>query len=80
MEHLVFTKEMKEKAVHFLEKISPDAVCSYCQGDVWEIAEEIFITETITDSGLAHPYVVIMCKKCTNTKFFNAIAMGILET
>lgn len=78
MQETLFTQEMKEKAAEFLEKIAPSAVCDYCKADVWEMAEEIFVAETLCDSGMAHPYITLMCTKCTNSKFFNAVAMGIL--
>lgn len=72
--------EMKHKARAFLENASSSAVCDYCQNDTWEMGEEFLITETISQTGIAYPYIVLVCNKCTNTKFFNAVAMGILET
>ena len=77
--------EQKESVKQYLidkEPTKGGISCSVCQRTKWEIAPKIFqISEFQPDhivlAGPRIPVISMMCTNCSNTLFFNAIALDL---
>lgn len=80
-----FDDEKQRKALHWIDQKWPQAnrECEICGAMKWSVSTD-FTTPLVFDGGLhiggrSYPTVNVVCENCGNTKYFNAIKMGILE-
>lgn len=78
-----FSKELQEKALSWINSKWPIKKCEVCQSQIWEMSDFIVAAPRfeggIIIGGTIAPHVMVMCKNCSNTKFFNAVVMGLIE-
>ena len=79
------TKEEKQKTIDWIEerKLGEGPHCPVCGTNHWQIADHLVAPSIHTGEGLllggpAYPHVMVICRKCSNTLFLNAVMMGIL--
>jgi hypothetical protein len=79
-------KEKQEKALKWLNDKWPQhkRECEICGTSNWDI--QPFLTtpllykdNSINLGGMSVPQVSVVCKNCSNTKYFSAIRMGLEE-
>lgn len=78
-------EEEKNKAITFLEKKKSIRACDCCGQNSWSLSKDIVTTPMLVNSNIAiggksYPYLMLICNNCGNTKFFNAVKMGILSS
>ncbi len=80
-----FDDEKQIKALAWLNEKWPSSKrnCEVCDCSNWSVSKD-FITPLVFDGGLqlgktAYPVVGVICQNCGNTKYFNAVKMGLLE-
>lgn len=80
-----FDQETQKKALEWLDKKWPQTKreCEICGAKKWSIPTD-FTTPIVFDDGLqiggtSYPSVNLICENCGNTKYFNAVKMGLLE-
>lgn len=78
-----FSKEKQEKATKWLNDKLQNKKCECCGDNTWHVADFLvapprFESGTIL-GGKVMPQVAIICNNCGNTKYFNAIKMGIID-
>jgi len=75
--------EATKKLSDFLEKNKPS--CSLCKSKQWVLIERVFELREFQESGPPGadnsilPVVPLVCSKCGNILFFNAIQLGFLK-
>lgn len=78
-----FDKEQQEKAVNWINSKWPVKTCEVCLQRQWELHDFMVSTPRfeggIIIGGQIAPHIMIMCKNCGNTKFFNAVLMGLIK-
>ncbi|HAM98482.1 MAG TPA: hypothetical protein DCQ26_07700 [Marinilabiliales bacterium] len=81
-------KLSKEHQKKLLEKLKgwSHQKCEVCSSGEWSISDTFFeIREFRPEKGekngltTIQPYVTMSCRECGNTKFFNAIHLGIVD-
>lgn len=76
-----FDEEKQKKAIEWLNKYWVRRECEICRNSNWSVAD-FFATplrcgKDIEIGGRILPQLVVTCTKCGNTKYFNAIVMGL---
>lgn len=79
--------EQQKKLVDKLNEVwQPPKTCSVCGQNQWEISDIIFELREFHGGGMAigghssiTPVVHATCKKCSNTLFFNALKLGLIN-
>jgi len=80
------TKEQGLEIINKLNEYWQNRPCEVCGNNKWELDNILFETRefhgptTILGSGALKPFVTAMCANCGNTKFFNAIKLGVLDS
>ncbi|EEZ95964.1 hypothetical protein [Legionella longbeachae] len=78
-----FSKELQDKALAWINSKWLIKNCEICQTSQWELANFIVAAPRfeggIIIGGPIAPHVMVMCKNCGNTKFFNAVIMGLIK-
>lgn len=80
-------EEQQKKVIEILNKSwitkQPCAICGHSD---WEIQDRLFEMREYVGGGLQLgggsnliPFVVVRCKKCSNSLFFNVVPWGIME-
>jgi hypothetical protein len=78
------SKNQQEKALKWLnEKWKKDASCEVCGEKNWQLVGDmvsplIMSGNNINLGGNSYPSVSLVCKNCANTKYFNAVVMGLV--
>lgn len=57
--------------------------CEICNTNSWSLAEDVVVAMPLNDKkivlgGRSYPQIMLVCKNCGNTKYFNAVTMGII--
>lgn len=79
------SKEDVEKVIKWFKKHwTQPAKCDVCGKFEWTIGKTIIAPMNIVNSevkitGQLYPQILVLCKHCGNTKYFNAIIMGLVE-
>lgn len=80
-----FDEEKQKKALEWIDQKWPQTKreCEICGSKKWSISTD-FTTPVVFDGGLqiggaSYPTVSLICENCGNTKYFNAVKMGLLE-
>ena len=76
-----FTAEKRKQAIDWIDKNNP--VCEVCGKDKWTLVPDL-ISPALFEGGMViggmtYPQVMIVCNTCGNTKYFNAIVIGVLD-
>ena len=76
--------DMKKKALAWIECRKTIRTCDCCGNNSWTFGEDIVTTPILSGGGMviggkSYPHVMLICNSCGNTKFFNAVKMGLLE-
>jgi predicted nucleic-acid-binding Zn-ribbon protein len=81
-----FDDEKQKKAMDwFDQKWSKDnRKCEICSSQNWSLSQDVVMPITYSNKGLelggrSYPQVMLTCKNCGNTKYFNTVVMGIIE-
>lgn len=80
-----FDKEKQEKLRSLLIEKSINNPCEFCGKSEWTISDELVrpliyrSRDLYTVQNVAYPQAMIICTNCGNTKFFNAVVLGIEE-
>lgn len=53
--------------------------CGSCGKKKWEIAPKIFGIPELNSKESILPVISVMCKNCSNTLLFNAMAIGLIK-
>ena len=70
-----------EKAKEWVKSKFISGKCEICESKRWSVEKKcaaIFILNKIF-GGSCYPKVIMICESCGNTKFFNAVIMGLKE-
>lgn len=77
-------KSEKDDFINKLNEIWPrPQECEICGKDVWEIGSYLTTPLPVSKSddviigGNIHPLLQVICMNCGNTKFFNALVLGV---
>ncbi len=76
-------EDTKKRAVAWIEEKKSIRTCDCCGQNSWTLSEDIVTTPLLTGDrmvfgGKSYPNVMLICNNCGNTKFFNAVKMGLL--
>lgn len=78
-----FNNEQLEKALTWLNSKWPIKTCDVCRTNLWELSNFMVAAPRfeggIVIGGPVAPQLMVMCKNCGNTKFFNAVIMGLVK-
>jgi len=82
---LKLTQEKKDKLIQHFDKFWTNQKCEICGHEDWTIDESLFEMRefhgatTILGKGFVKPLVTVSCQNCKNTKFFNAVNLGLID-
>lgn len=81
-----FDAEKQKKALEVLNSKWPaeKKICEVCGSGNWTLAEDLvmpvpFSGNALMIGGPTYPQVMVICNGCGNTKYFNAVMMGVLQ-
>ncbi|MEN6559274.1 MAG: hypothetical protein ABFD52_00680 [Acidobacteriota bacterium] len=68
----------------FEDKWKEPVICPVCREGTWIIADHVVTTlrsgqNTAFVGGITYPQVMLICKKCGLTLYFNAVMMGVVK-
>ncbi|MFZ2072295.1 MAG: hypothetical protein WA101_00335 [Minisyncoccia bacterium] len=79
------TSDQTQKIITEFNKYSPH-ICPVCKGMEYQLNETIFEMREFSGGSLfvggqssIFPAVLLTCKKCGHTHFFNAILLGVIN-
>lgn len=79
------SSEEKDQAIKLISaRGSPAPVCSVCHTNSWQLGDHLVqpISQgaggALYFGGVGYPQVMLVCKKCSHTLFFNAVGLGLL--
>lgn len=85
MQSKFFDKQKQAKALQWLDDKwkKEHRKCEICCGIQWTFAPELvmplpYVGGNISIGGPAFPHILLTCNTCGNSKFFNAVLMGIV--
>ena len=80
------SKENQQKALNWLNNKWPQhkRECDICGSKDWQLTEHlvsplVFHNGGFQLGGMSYPCVSVICKNCANTKYLNAVMMGLIE-
>ncbi|HHF7349625.1 TPA: hypothetical protein ACPSKE_002835 [Legionella feeleii] len=81
---IYFDKEKQKKAMDWINSKWLMKTCDVCQHNRWEVSDFIIASPRFEGgislgAGVVAPHIMLTCINCGNTKFFNAVIMGIVE-
>lgn len=81
---MTFDKEKQKQAIEWLKEKCPELKCDCCGKKDWELAGDLIAPITVkrnqlTVGSTSYPFFMILCKNCSNAKFFNAVMAGIVK-
>lgn len=77
--------EEKSKIKGWLElKWKSGKICEICGENYWQVIEQLIAPISYSNGfilgGSTSPQVMVVCTSCGSTKYFNAIAIGLLSS
>ena len=79
------TEKQQEQIINKFTELWTDKTCEICSNKDWNIDDTIFEMRefhgatTILGKGMLKPLLIVSCTKCSNTKFFNAINLDLID-
>lgn len=79
-----FSDIQKKQAIAWLEsKWKENRNCDFCGQNQWSLSQD-FVTPPVFEKGIkiggkAYPQLMLICNNCGNTKYFNAVIMGLIK-
>lgn len=80
------TDDETKSAIEKINSLALEQVkCPVCGQDKWHLNSYIFETREFLHGkisfteGVLVPYVTMSCENCSNTLFFNAVQLGIID-
>lgn len=77
-----FDEAKRRKAVDWINKKIPSLRCECCRSNDWQLVPDLVVpmlySRGISIGGTVYPQFMIVCKNCSNTKYFNAILSKVL--
>lgn len=78
-----FDEEKQKKVTTWLENKWPNKVCDICNSQNWSVVDFISAPSRyekgLVLGGKIAPQITVVCNNCGNTKFFNAVVIGLIE-
>ena len=73
----------KQKISEWINKKCRNMKCECCGSKIWNLNEHIIAPVNVQNGSLAlggsmTPQVILTCSNCGNTKYFNAVMIGLL--
>jgi hypothetical protein len=74
-----------QKVVQWINTKRKNYTCEICHGINWELGNSVVTPTTISNGVLqtfgtqATPQVMLICTNCGNTKYFNAVKIGLFN-
>ncbi len=79
-----FTEEMKKKVIEWIQAKNALKQCECCGANAWfmsdQVVSPVIYAGSMVVGGTAFPQVMLVCKNCGNTKYFNVLVMNLFET
>lgn len=81
-------RDYREAAQKAKERLAadkwPKSPCEVCGARSWSISENVVSPLTLKEGGIqlggvTYPSVLLICQRCGNTKFLNALVIGALD-
>jgi hypothetical protein len=77
-------EEEKQKVVKWINEKCPNMKCECCGTKQWNLQDNIIAPPNIQNGSIAvggnmTPQIMLICSKCGNTKYFNAVHIGIFQ-
>lgn len=78
------TEEQKTKVLNWFRSKNGPRPCSVCGDNNWTLGAHLVVPNTwaggaISMGGMSYPQVMLICRNCGHTNFFNAVIVGALE-
>ena len=79
------TEGQREELLQRLNEVwKPPRRCPVCGENTWEINPKVFEVREFFEGGIVvgghvAPCVIVICKNCSNTLFFNAIQLRLVK-
>lgn len=80
------SNEQKDKAVNKLKEFTNTSICNMCGSRNWIVNDTFFEMREFNGGGFKvggnvaiFPVIAITCERCSNTYFFNAIRLGLIN-
>ena len=81
-----FDDEKQKKAMEWFENKWPEErrTCEICLQKTWTLAQDVVMPITYNNKGFqlggpSYPQIMLICKNCGNTKYFNTVVMDIIK-
>lgn len=81
-----FDEAKKQVAIDWFTKKWPlqNRACEVCSSSNWSLSEDLVTPVALSAGSLmlggrSYPQLMLICKNCGNTKYFNAVIMGIVS-
>jgi hypothetical protein len=78
--------EEKQRVIQWINEKCPNLKCECCGSQRWSLNEHIIAPVNLENGSLAlggsmtmTPQVILTCSNCGNTKYFNAVMIGLLQ-
>lgn len=78
------SKSEKNKALAWLnERTEAAPTCWVCNTQNWTLADHVvsppMFGKGLILGGVAYPHILLVCRQCAHTVFFNAMVMGVID-
>lgn len=77
------TSEQHKLITKWIENKWKNRKCECCGEDAWTVEDHLGAVPSIDIGGFAAPYsyvyVLVICDNCGNTRFVNAVSIGLLD-
>ncbi len=77
--------ELQQKAIEWLQKKTNNKMgCETCGSSHWSVQDHIVTpivlqNNSIQLGGVSYPQAMVICNNCGNTKYYNAVMMGLVQ-
>jgi hypothetical protein len=82
-EKTYFDSEKQEQVLKWLEEKWTNRTCECCGNTSWSVTDFLVAPPRYEDGfrfgGKIAPQITAVCNQCGNTKFFNAVMMGLID-
>jgi len=77
------SEEQKRQMLKRLDEVlGAEQICPVCRHNEWAVYDTVFEIREFVGGGInvgtVIPCIVVTCKHCSNTLFFNAIKLGLV--
>lgn len=76
------TEDQAKRILDWLNRKWPGHKCDVCGENDWSLAEDLVTPLVISGKdiqagGVSYPMAMVICSNCAQTKFFNAVRIGL---